>query len=297
MPDRNSTMVMNGPVPTKREGELDEAVLVLLYPPGPNLGRKYSMTAHELVVGRMNELDIAIETDSVSRRHARLFRDEGRWKVEDLGSTNGTYVNDRKIEHPIALRNGDLVRFGGAIAKFLAGQDIEASYHEEIYKMSIVDGLTGVHNKRFFLEFLEREISGAARYRMPLALVLFDIDHFKKVNDTHGHLAGDTVLKELARRLKPRIRREDLLARYGGEEFACILTKTPLEGAVHFAESLREMVARLPFQYEGTALPVTISLGLAVFQDTTPCPPSDLIRTADEKLYEAKRTGRNRVIS
>jgi two-component system, cell cycle response regulator len=297
MPDKNSTMIMAGPVPTKREGDLDEAVLVLLYPPGPNLGRKFAMTATELVVGRMSELDVPIETDSVSRRHARLFREDGRWKVEDLGSTNGTYVNDRKIEQASPLRNGDLVRFGGAIAKFLAGQDIEASYHEEIYKMSIVDGLTGVHNKRFFLEFLEREISGAARYRMPLALVLFDIDHFKKVNDGHGHLAGDTVLKELARRLKPRIRREDLLARYGGEEFACILTKTPLEGAVHFAESLRDMVARLPFQYEAIALPVTISLGVAVFHDATPCPPSDLIRIADEKLYSAKNGGRNRVVA
>jgi diguanylate cyclase (GGDEF)-like protein len=273
------------------------AVIVMLYPPGPDLGRRFPLTPdREHVVGRLDELDIPIDAESVSRRHARLFRTSQGWLIDDLGSTNGTWVNDQRIGGPLILRDGDQLRFGGAIAKFLSGKNIETAYHEEIYRMSIVDGLTGVHNKRYFLEFLEREIAGAARYTMPLSLVLFDIDHFKQVNDTHGHLAGDVVLKELARRLKPRIRREDLLARYGGEEFACLLTKTPTQGAMMFAESVRDIVARQPFPWENLLLPITVSLGVATFEGARPVPGEELISQADRSLYEAKRTGRNRVV-
>ena len=121
------------------------------------------------------------------------------------------------------LRDSDLVKIGSAIFKFLSGSGIETAYHEEIYRMTIVDGLTGAHNKRYFVEFLEREIARCSRYGRPLSLLMFDIDHFKQINDVHGHLTGDFVLKELARRLLARIRKEELLARYGGEEFAVVL--------------------------------------------------------------------------
>jgi diguanylate cyclase (GGDEF)-like protein len=291
----NSTLFMvEAPKLPKGSGDT-QAVLVMLYPPGPNLGRRFPLTAPEHVVGRLAELDIPIESDSVSRRHARFYRADDGWAVEDLGSTNGTFVNDLQVDKR-TLRDGDLVRFGGAILKFLSGANIEAAYHEEIYRMSILDGLTGVHNKRYFLEFLDRELAGAARHQLPLCLVMFDIDHFKKVNDTHGHLAGDAVLKELAKRLKPRIRREDLLARYGGEEFTCVLTKTPHAGALAFAESLRAIIGNEPFPYDQTLLPVTISLGVAEFHAPQPIPPDEIIRRADENLYAAKKGGRNRVV-
>src|SRR5690606_8080158 len=148
------------------------------------------------------------------------------------------------------LRDGDQVRFGDAIYKFLAGSNIEAQYHEEIYRMTILDGLTGVHNKRYFLEFLERELAAARRHAHPLSLVMFDIDHFKQINDDRGHLAGDAVLKALAGRFKHRIRREDLLARYGGEEFAVVLNGTGLDGARAFAEDLRRRVESEPFSFD-----------------------------------------------
>src|SRR5262249_13961869 len=138
------------------------------------------------------------------------------------------------------------------------------SYHEEIYRMTIVDGLTGVHNKRFFLEFLDREMARCVRTGRPLALVMFDIDHFKRINDDHGHLTGDYVLKEMARRLAPRIRRAELLARYGGEEFAAVLPETGHKGALEFGEQLRAIVARDPFEFEGDRLSVTISVGISV---------------------------------
>jgi diguanylate cyclase (GGDEF)-like protein len=146
------------------------------------------------------------------------------------------------------------------------------------------------------MEFLEREIAVASRHGHPLTLVMFDVDHFKKVNDSHGHLAGDAVLKEIARRLKPRIRREDLLARYGGEEFACVLPDTTREGAAIFAEAIRILVERYPVQHGSLSIPVTVSLGVAVTEEPRHYDPTDLIRRADERLYEAKRGGRNRVV-
>jgi diguanylate cyclase (GGDEF)-like protein len=296
--DRAQTLYISQPA-ERRPGASDgSAVLVLLYPPGPDLGRRFPLTPdREHVVGRLDDLDVPIDADSVSRRHARLYRREDGWCAEDLGSTNGTFVNDRRLDAPTALRDGDQIRFGGAIMKFLSGANVEAAYHEEIYKMSIVDGLTGVHNKRYFLEFLDRELSGASRYTLPLSLILFDIDHFKRVNDTHGHLAGDAVLKELARRLKARMRREDLIARYGGEEFACILVKTGIQGAMVFAEQIREIVQRSPFKYnEDVRLAITISVGVEVFRGSQMIPVEEMIRRADERLYAAKNGGRNRVV-
>jgi diguanylate cyclase (GGDEF)-like protein len=270
-----------------------EAVLVVLY--GPNLGRRYTLSAGETVIGRSMDATVALDADSVSRRHARITIGETA-VLEDLGSTNGSFVNDRKVER-CALKDGDIIRIGVAILKFLTGSNVESAYHEEIYRLTILDGLTGVHNQRFFMEFLEREISRAQRHAATLALVLFDLDHFKRVNDVHGHLAGDAVLKEISGRLRPRIRREDLLARYGGEEFACVLPDTTQAGAAVFAEALRILVERDPVLYQGTRIPVTISLGVAMLTPDQPATVNDLIRRADAHLYEAKRLGRNRVVT
>ncbi len=273
-----------------------DAVLLIIHPPGPGLGRRFSLDRDEHVVGRLPELDVPIDGDGLSRKHARIFRDAAGWHVEDLGSTNGTLVNDVRIEQRQALRDGDLLKFGVAICKFLAGGNIEAQYHDELYRMSIMDGLTGVHNKRFFLEFLERELAVAVRQAQPLSLVMIDIDHFKKINDTHGHLAGDAALKELCRRLGPRMRTTDLLARYGGEEFAAVLTGTDLAGALRVAEDLRALVERAPFTHGELAIPCTISLGVAEVDRAAPGRPEELIGRADANLYEAKRSGRNRAV-
>ena len=288
-------MAMEAPVLTsKKTGADAEAVLVQLYPPGPNLGRRFTLAGPEHVVGRLPENDVSLEEDGVSRQHARLRKMADHWFLEDLGSTNGSFVNDERISSR-ALRDGDMLRFGTAILRFLFGSNIEAEYHEEIYKMSILDGLTGVHNKRFFLEFLEKEIARARRHSSSLSLIMFDIDHFKKVNDTHGHLVGDAVLKELGRRLKPEVRREDLLARYGGEEFACILVSTSLKRAIDFAEEMRQLVEREPFPTDTVKLSVTVSIGVAELNGEM-CTCDDLIAMADANLYAAKHKGRNQVV-
>jgi diguanylate cyclase (GGDEF)-like protein len=280
--------------PRAEEPLAGEAVLVVLY--GPALGRRFLLGQNEQLIGRASECAISFDAESVSRRHARVFPHEGGYVLEDLGSTNGSFVNDVRLEPSRRLGNGDILRIGGVILKFLSGSDVEASYHEEIYRLTILDGLTQVHNKRFFMEFLEREISRAHRHETCLALVLFDIDHFKRVNDTHGHLAGDSVLKDIARRLRPRIRREDLLARYGGEEFACVLPDTTRDGAAIFAEALRILVERQPVRHGDVDIAVTISLGVALTEAPQHYVATDLIRRADENLYQAKRTGRNRVV-
>jgi two-component system, cell cycle response regulator len=271
-----------------------EACLVLVYPPGPDMGKRFPLQRNEVVLGRGSDCDIQVDRDSVSRRHARVFRNGDQWMVEDLGSTNGSYVNDVPVQRSI-LRDSDFLKIGAAIFKFLSGAGVEAAYHEEIYRMTIIDGLTGAHNKRSFLEFLEREIARCARHRRPLSLLMFDIDHFKSINDTHGHLTGDYVLKEMSKRLLGRIRREELLARYGGEEFAAVLPETDNAGAMIFGEQIRRLVADDPFEYEGDRFPVTISVGVATVEgedvDTTA-----FIKMADDNLYRAKREGRNKVI-
>ncbi len=232
----------------------------------------------------------------MSRQHARLWiDDQSNWWVEDLNSTNGTFVNEARVRSQ-QLSDSDQVRFGDAIYKFLSGTNIESAYHEAIHNMAIQDGMTGIHNKRFFMEFVEREIAVAARHGHPLSLVMFDVDHFKKVNDGHGHLAGDAVLKELANRIRPRIRREDLFARYGGEEFACVLPSTALPGGIVFAEQLRQMIEDKPTEVEDKAISFTISLGVTTMHREVHIDRDALIKRADDNLYVAKRNGRNRVV-
>ena len=269
-----------------------EACLVVIY--GAELGRKYHIDGREMTIGRGTLNDICVSQDSVSRTHAMLRVEDAGIKIRDNESTNGTYVNDHKI-HEAWLKDGDLVKIGRAIFKFLSGDNIESLYHEEIYRLSTVDGLTQIYNKRYFLENLERELSRARRYDRPLALVMFDIDHFKQCNDTFGHRAGDFILRELSDLVRERARKVDVVARYGGEEFALILPEIELKGAQSFAEKLRILVEATPFNFEGRKIPVTISVGVA---DLTPdvATYDDLIKRADARLYKAKSSGRNRVV-
>jgi two-component system cell cycle response regulator len=273
-----------------------DACLVNLHPPGPDIGKRVPLMNAQYIVGRDSEAGFVVSRSSVSRQHARLYRDDnGAWWVEDLNSTNGTFVNENRCKHQ-QLTDADQVRFGDAIYKFLSGSNIESAYHEAIHNMAIQDGMTGIHNKRYFMEFLEREIAVCVRHSHPLTLVMFDVDHFKKVNDSHGHLAGDAVLKDLAARIKPRIRREDLFARYGGEEFACVLPSTALPGGIVFAEHLRTLIEERPTLFDNQAIKFTISLGVTTLHRETGVDPAGLIKRADENLYSAKRGGRNRVV-
>ncbi len=269
--------------------------LVVIYTSEPGLlGKRFVLDRSPLRVGRGTDNHIVLEGDSVSRRHAHFERRGNAWFVVDDGSTNGTYLNEEQIAHDAGLNNGDRIKVGPTILKFLSGLDAEAKYHEEIYRMTIVDGLTQIHNKRYLFEALEKELIRARRYERELSLAIFDIDFFKRINDQFGHLAGDHVLRELARVVQDRIRRDEVFARYGGEEFVIVVPETGLTGARNLAENLRERVEKHVFIFQGERIPVTISIGCAQLSKDDRTGP-DLIQRADEKLYEAKRAGRNRV--
>jgi diguanylate cyclase (GGDEF)-like protein len=186
------------------------------------------------------------------------------------------------------------VRIGRSIVKFMTGENIEVHYHEEIYRLMTVDGLTQVYNRRYFNEAFEREFNRSRRYGRDLSIVIFDIDHFKAVNDTYGHLAGDGLLRQIAAAVKPRLRREDIFARSGGEEFALLLPEIALEGARTTAEKVRRIVEAAPLKYEQQPVACTVSLGIAILQ-ADDASPEALYKRADERLYEAKERGRNRV--
>jgi diguanylate cyclase (GGDEF)-like protein len=266
------------------------AYLVIIY--GADLGKRIPLGAGAVEAGRSTKCDIPIDQESVSRHHARIFWDGAGYRLKDLGSTNGTYVNDLLVtEGPLA--DGDQVKIGRTILKFMTGSNIEASYHEEIYRMMTFDGLTQIFNKRYFHETLEREVSRSRRYGRDLSLILFDIDHFKQKNDTYGHLAGDSILRELSNVVRHKLRREDIFARVGGEEFAVLVPEVALKGALEVAEKIRQVVEKTSFRFEQQVILTTVSLGVAVWAGGEDR-PEELYKRADTALYAAKEGGRNR---
>jgi two-component system, cell cycle response regulator len=277
-----------------RSNSRREAILVHIYPTGPQMGQRYVIGADPLVIGRGDTCDVFINDSSVSRRHATVAVSPAGVTVADLGSTNGTFVNNTLVTEAI-LGDGDYLRVGNCIYRFLTGDNVEAEYHEEIYRLTITDALTEIHNKRYLLDFLERELARSQRHNRPLSLVLFDIDRFKALNDSLGHLAGDYALRELAACVRAGVRREELFARYGGEEFAVVLPETACAAAAHFAERVRSAVEGHVFEYDGNRFPVTISLGIASTTGDGACTVQGLIQQADKAMYRAKNEGRNRV--
>jgi diguanylate cyclase (GGDEF)-like protein len=273
-----------------------DACLVHIYPTGPGMGTRYSLTDTPVAIGRGADCDIQINDFSVSRRHARVEPgDEGYYAV-DMQSTNGTFINDQSATR-CKLNDGDYLRVGNCIYRFLAGGNVEAEYHEEIYRLTIIDALTEIYNKRYLMEYLDRELARTARYHRPLALLLLDIDLFKQINDAYGHLGGDFTLRELAACIKSVVRKEELFARYGGEEFAVVLPETPLDGALALCERIRSLIETHRFRFDNKSFHITVSLGVAVTHGEESLTPHELVRRADEKLYQAKRAGRNRVVA
>lgn len=270
----------------------EHACLVVIY--GPELGRRASLGRAAFEIGRSSRSDLPIDQESISRHHARITFDGQRHNIEDLGSTNGTFVNDTNVKRQ-PLKDGDQVRVGRSILKYMSGDNIEADYHEEIYRLMTMDALTQTHNRRYFNEALEREHNRSHRYQRALSLILFDIDYFKKINDTYGHVAGDNVLRQLATVVKPRLRSQDLLARVGGEEFAILLPEVENGGARIAADKVRAIVESSRFMVDDKEFGCTVSIGVATFSPTATSPQM-LYELADKNLYAAKNGGRNRVV-
>jgi diguanylate cyclase (GGDEF)-like protein len=274
-----------------------EACLVHIYPTGPNMGCRYPLAERSVVLGRGEDCDVRLQDHSVSRKHAKIEPTAEGFYVTDQQSTNGTFVNDRQLDASWLLKDGDYLRVGNCIYRYLAGGNIEAEYHEEIYRLTILDGLTQIHNQRYLMEFLDREVVRSQRHDRPLSVLMVDIDKFKSINDNFGHLCGDFVLRELADIVRATVRKEDLFARYGGEEFTLVLVETNSEGAVIAAERIREAVAEHQFRFESTPIKLTISIGVATTSGDMTLTPASLLKAADDNLFQAKREGRNRVVS
>ena len=238
-----------------------EACLVVIY--GSELGKKYNLNAASMVIGRSSKCDIQIDQESISRNHSKIVNTGKSILVRDLGSTNGTYVNDEPVDEYV-LRDGDLIKIGRTIFKFLTGGNIENAYHEEIYRLTTVDGLTQIFNKRYFLETLEREIARAHRYRRPLSLVMFDIDHFKKINDSYGHLAGDYVLKQLAQTVQaPRSAARTASRATAARSSPSCCPRSTARSACRSPRRSASSSRSTEFKFENARIPVTISIGVA----------------------------------
>ncbi len=273
-----------------------EASLVFIHPKNSDLGRRYHVGLDPVSVGRASDCSIVASDTSVSRVHARIeIGSDGRHTVLDLGSTNGTFVNNlRTMGGPI--NDGDYLRFGNCIYRYLAGGNVEALYHEEIYRLTVMDPLTGIHNRRYLMEVLDREVARSVRHRRPMALALFDVDHFKAVNDKLGHVAGDMTLRQIANCIGKLIRSDEVFARYGGEEFVVVLTETGKQQSAIFGERVRAAIEGHRFQFEGQVYSVTVSVGIGTTDGTEALTSEQLTQRADDLMYQAKHAGRNRVV-
>lgn len=274
--------------------EAKSAPPLLVVISGRPLGKNFLLNKEKMILGRDLAADISIAETSISRKHTEFAVTPDGILCKDLGSTNGTFINDEKITTR-KLEDGDLIRIGNTILKFLREGNIENVHHVKMYESSSIDGLTGALNKKQISDMIADEFQRASSKNLPFSLLMLDLDHFKKINDTHGHPAGDFVLKSTATLIKDKMTRgQDALGRYGGEEFALILRETPLRIAVDIAERIRVAIEKNSYTFEEKNIPVTMSIGVASIDSTTKS-HDDLIATADKALYDAKNQGRNRV--
>ena len=279
------TLLSDGP---RRTGPRSACVVVIH---GEGLGRRVDIVDAPVLVGRSQEADLSITHRSVSRQHCRIWRDGDDYRIRDLGATNRTRLNDAAIDEAV-LCDGDHVVVGESILTFISRNSVEARYHEEIYQLATHDTLTELYNRRHFVEMADKEIARAVRHRRPLALCIIDVDLFKPVNDRHGHIAGDEVLRQIAAHLRQHVRSEDMAARIGGEEFAVLLQECGIEAAAGFAERLRQAIADAWFSPGGERQRITVSIGISVLNPARETRAA-LMAAADVALYRAKHDGRN----
>jgi diguanylate cyclase (GGDEF)-like protein len=271
----------------------DRAYLIVLT--GSNVGEMYRLESGESIIGRGTAATIRLGDDGISRRHARVISENNVVRIEDLGSSNGTLVNGTLVTQ-VALRDGDKIQFGSTtILKFTYHDKLEENFQRAMYDAALRDDLTKAFNKKHFIDRLEQEIALVRRQNSPLSLVMFDVDHFKRINDTFGHVAGDHVLAKLAQVTHGTVRADDVFCRYGGEEFTILCRGVPLLTAGSMAERLRGIVEGTEFVFDAREIPVTISLGVAAFPEVPAHNGTELIAASDEALYAAKHAGRNRV--
>jgi two-component system, cell cycle response regulator len=265
---------------------------------GAGIGKMFRLEAAEVVIGRASECDIWLDDESVSRQHAKLLRLKDEFHLVDLGSKNGTFCNGERITEVRVLRDGDKIRVSKeTVLKFTLQDEMDEAAQQLLYDSAIRDGLTGAFNKKFMIESLQKEFAFAVRHDHAISLLMIDVDHFKQLNDTHGHAAGDHALIRLVTNVHEAIRIEDVFARYGGEEFALLLRGLTEDVAVAVADRLRRRIEAMDLRFNGADLRLTVSIGVATHVMDLFKSADELIQSADKYLYEAKKAGRNTVRS
>jgi len=291
------TIVLDPSILDDEGPDKSHASLIVLK--GAEIGRDFRLRKSSMVIGRSGTADICLPDEGASRAHARIdydgtgVTDRSSFSLIDLASTNQTFVNSRAITS-VVLRDGDKIQIGDSVLKFVVLDDIEARFHAEVRELISYDQLTGLLTKESLYLAFERELKRCLRYDLPLAVLMMDLDRFKLVNDTHGHLMGSHVLTEVGRIIQDGIRIADVAARYGGEEFVSYLAETDVAGAQVAAERIRSDIEAFSFVLDGASIRVAISIGIAIAPkdgDTI----ASLVGAADKALYRAKETGRNRV--
>ncbi len=288
-----TSVVEVDPVAARRRG-------VFTVMSGLDAGRVLTIPPGDIVtLGRSAECTFPFDDASLSRDHARVMRVGSEYVLRDDGSRNGTFVNSQRLAKATTLRDGDRVQLGSnTMLRFTLVDEKEEAALRKVYEAAILDGLTGVYNRKHLEERIAAELAFAERHATPLSVVIIDVDHFKKVNDTYGHLAGDAVLKSVAALLAKSVRPEDVLARYGGEEFVVVARGTTCAQAAELAERLRSAIESTTITFEATAIRVTASSGVAAVGDGGASHDrASLLGAADARLYRAKTSGRNRVVA
>ena len=274
----------------------DQQQAYLIVISGPHVGTMFKIDEPQVTVGRSSKADLYVNDVGISRQHAQLICYGEDVFIEDLQSANGTFLNGNHVDRRQQLKDGDKITLGSTtILKFTYHDELDETFQKEMFDAALRDGLTGAYNKNYLLNHLNTELSFALRHKTPLSVIMFDVDKFKPVNDTYGHLAGDAILKRLAELSISTLRTDDIFARYGGEEFTIVSRGTASHEAAIIAERLRTIVERTDFIYDGTRIPITISLGVAALPEVQAETPEDLIGQADKALYDAKNSGRNKV--
>lgn len=299
--DDDSTKVLSADQATLNQelakAKEQDACLIIIR--GTPQGHRFFLNQEQMIIGRDPAADISIVDQGISRKHARVAKKDGKVQLFDLGSANGTFINDKKIPPNEArdLAKEDMIKLGSSILKFLPAGELEIIFYGNLGSAAHTDALTKIYNKRFLMEALDAEFKRAKALHTDFSVLFFDLDKFKSVNDTYGHDAGDFVLKEFAQlvRSSGHLRPKDIFARYGGEEFIVLLGNTNAQAAAETAEKIRSAIQAHPFVYEGKRLPVTTSLGVAELRTGIESTQT-LLKAADQALYQAKSTGRNKVV-
>jgi diguanylate cyclase (GGDEF)-like protein len=275
----------------------------LIFLSGDFLAVPIPLEREEVILGRALEADVRINDKKVSRQHARITtvrtgEDEESYILTDLDSRNGIFLNGQRITQE-TLQNGDKITIGEHILRFEMLDEIDREYQRQIRRLLSHDDLTGLLSSRSFFSELRREASQPDAEKRPFCVLMMDVDYFKNVNDTYGHLTGSKTLEEIGLCITQILRSGDVASRFGGEEFAAFLMDAELAQGIVAAERIRATIEEQEFSVIRQGKPteshhITISIGVASFPDDS-LDPIELVEMADSALYRAKQEGRDRV--